>query len=439
VDRDWFNQCGECVMWTQIYDEQGRPLGPAAEELFFDELKKSYSLAAKIEMLDTNFNPIEDGNLRTKCICTPEGQLQNVITDGSIDVDRTRGTRRTAEFTILNPTAEFTPATGDFDPEGPWVGKVYLNRIVRTWRGLHLGHRHLYVPVGTFMIDIADVLVEQNMSLVNLTLSDLWKKLTKSYFGREVVYPENTYYNEIIRDLITPSGINLEGRMAANIDRLPTRDEPDKKTNMKVKFKEGDSRGDKLKELCDRWGIDAYFDPMGVFVTEDRRDPKDKKVAWTYASKPLDDDGRGGMLLSMRRSFNDDNLYNKVIIIGTGDRQGENKPPVRASREDNNPRSKTNIQLIGERVYLFSSDKISTQNEADRALDRAWRLRFQLSEEIESNVLVNPALEADDVIRFYEPDFAKIDGRYRLSAFNIPFVTSRQTLRASNIIMGEDL
>jgi hypothetical protein len=144
-------------------------------------------------------------------------------------------------------------------------------------------------------------------------------------------------------------------------------------------------------------------------------------------------------LLSMRRSFNDDNLYNKVIIIGTGDRQGENKPPVRASREDNNPRSKTNIQLIGERVYLFSSDKISTQNEADRALDRAWRLRFQLSEEIESNVLVNPALEADDVIRFYEPDFAKIDGRYRLSAFNIPFVTSRQTLRASNIIMGEDL
>ena len=426
-------------MWTQIYDERGKALGESDKNFFFDEIRKTYSLAAKIEMLDTEFNPIEDGSVRTKCACTPDGQLQNVITDGNIDVDRSRGTRRTAEFTILNPSSEFTPATGDFDPEGPWVGKIYLNRIIRAWRGIHLGYRHLYVPVGTFMIDIADVLVEQNMSMVNLTCSDLWKKLTKSYFGREKIYEKNTYYNEIIRDLITPSGIPQSGKMAANIDKLPTRSEADKKTNAKIKFAEGDSRGDRLKELCDGWGIDAYFDPMGVFVTEDRRDPKDKKVVWSFSSGEIDEDGRSGGLISMRRSFNDDNLYNKVIIIGTGDRQGENKKPVRSSREDNNPRSKTNISLIGERVYLFSSDKISTQAEADRAVDRAWRLRFQLSEEIEASVLVNPALEADDMVRFYEPDFAKIDGRYRLSAFDIPFITSRQQLRAANIIHGEDL
>jgi hypothetical protein len=426
-------------MWNVVYDENGVALGKNDAEFFFGELKKTYSLAAKIEMLDTDFNPIEDGSLSTKCTCNEDNQLQDVITDGNIDVDRSRGTRRTAVFTILNPSSEFTPATGDFDPEGPWVGKIYLNRIIRAWRGLHLGSRHLYVPVGTFMVDIADVLVEQNMSLVNLTCSDLWKKLTKSYFGREKIYDKNTYYNEIIRDLITPSGIPQSGKMAANIDKLETRDVADRKTNTKIKFAEGESRGDRLKEICDRWGIDAYFDPMGVFVTEDRRDPKDKKVAWSFESKEVDESGRSGGLISMRRSFNDDNLYNKVIIIGTGDRQGESKKPVRVSREDNNPRSKTNISLIGERVYLFSSDKISTEAEANRALNRAWKLRFQLSEEIEASVLVNPALEADDMVRFYEPDFVKIDGNYRLSAFDIPLITSRQQLRAANIIHGDDV
>jgi hypothetical protein len=427
-------------MWTSIYDENGHELtGDKADDYFFDQLKRTYSSASKIEMLDTGFNPIEGGNIRTKCICTPEGQLQNVITDGSIDIDRTRGTRRTAEFTILNPTAEFTPATGDFDPEGPWVGKIYLNRIIRAWKGLHLGHRHLYVPVGTFMVDIADVLVEQNMSLVNLTCSDLWKKLTKSYFGREITYDKGTKYNNIIRDLIEPSGIPLEGDMASVIDTLDTRSSEDQRTNIKFKFKEGDSRGDKLKELVDGWGIDAYFDPMGIFRTEDRHDPKDKRPVWAFSSKEQDDDGRNGGLISLRRSFNDDNLYNKVIIVGTGERQGDEKGPVRASREDHNPRSKTNIELIGERVFLFSTDKINRPAEAERALDKAWRLRFQLSEEIEANVLVNPALEADDVVRIFEPDFCKIDGTYRVQAFNIPFVTQRQTIRCANIIRGDDL
>lgn len=424
-------------MWTSIYDEKGNELkGEAPRNFFFDELKKTYSIASKIEMLDTSFNQIDSGSLRTKCICSDEGQLQNVITDGSIDVDRSRGTRRTAEFTILNPTAEFTPATGDFDPEGPWVGKVYLNRILRAWRGLHLGHRHLYVPVGTFMIDVADVLVEQNMSLVNITCSDLWKKLTKSKFNRDVVYERNTLYNTIIRDLITPSAIPQSGKMAANIDGLPERSTDDKRTNAKIKFSEGESRGDKLKEVCDRWGIDAYFDPLGVFTTEDRR--TGKSPVWSFKSTEQDVDGRNGGLISIRRSFNDDNLYNKVIIVGTGDRQG-NKKPVRATREDHNPRSKTSIELIGERAYYFSSDKINTEGEAERALNRAWNLRFQLSEEIVAQVLVNPALEADDFVQFYEPNFAKIDAKYRLQSFDIPFVTSRQTLNARNIIREDDL
>ncbi len=291
------------------------------------------------------------------------------------------------------------------------------------------------------MVDIADVLVEQNMSLVNLTLSDLWKKLNKSYMGHPKTYQENTLYNDIIYDLIAPSEIPTSGRMAANIDNLHDRDVPDRKTNTKVKLEEGESRGDRLKDLCRHWGIDVFFDPMGIFTTQDRmaHNHADRQPVWTFKSSPTDKEGRHGGLVSIRRSFNDDNLYNKVVIIGTGDKKGTRKKPIRVSREDNHTKSKTSIDLIGERVYFHSTDKIHSLHEANVALDKAWKLRFQLSEEIEAGVLVNPALEANDMVRFLEPDFAKLDGTYILNAFDIPFVTSKQTVKAANIIRTEDL
>ena len=272
------------------------------------------------------------------------------------------------------------------------------------------------------------------MSLVNLVMSDRWKMLTKSYFGRNKTYEKNTLYTDIIEDILRAAQINLNGRWGADIDMLRERDAEDRKTNAKIQFKIGDSRGDKLKELCDRWGIDAYFDPMGIFRTEDRRNEDDREVVWRFYSGQSTST-RNGRLVSLKRSFNDDNLYNHVIVIGTGGEDGrEKKGVVRATRENNNPNSVTNIDRIGDRVYLIQSDKISKQYEANKALERAWNLRFQLSESIEAQVISNPALEADDVVRFTEKEFSKLDDTYRLQRFNVPLVSSLQTVQAVNIV-----
>ncbi len=425
-------------MWQMVYDERGTKVG--GWSTFESQLVTNHEPIVKVDMLDDDLNPIGDF-IRTACVCTRQrGEITNLVSDGNIDVDTTRGTRRTAELTVLNPTAEFTPVTEDFDPEGRWVGKVYLNRNVRIWRGVHVGKKHLYVPVGTFMVDACEVLVEQNMSLVNLTMSDHWKKLTKSFFGGQKIYDPDQpgdpkRYNAIIRDLIESAGIPTSGKYAAVLDTLSERNDNDKQIDKKLKFERGESRGEKLKELVRKWGIDAYFDPMGVFRTEDKKDDDDKKIIWTFASQEIDAQARHGGLINISRSFNDDNLYNHVIIIGTGDE----KHTYRASRSDNNAKSKTNIDTIGDRVLLIESDRIHNQAQADRALDRAWKSRFQISEEINADVICNPALEGDDVIRVVERDFVKVDGKYRLQAFNVPLVTSRQTIRLVNIIRGDDL
>jgi len=388
-------------------------------DIFKQTLRQEHQYACKAVLLDTDFQEVEGGTIFS---ANQTNNISNFISDGNVDVDTTRGTRRTSELTLLNPTAEFTPATEDFDPEGPWVGKIYLNRVVRLYRGLYIVGTPTYVPVGTFMIDNAEILVERNMSLVVLTMSDLWKKISKSYTLKPVNYPIGTPYMLIVRDIIADTGVDQP--LAPIIDNLDGRSDDEKTLAKKLTIEEGTSRGDWLKERCAEWDIDAYFDPMGRFIVQDRKAARDKAQVWHFYSS----EDRTGMLTNVRRSFTDDNLYNHVIVIGGG---ADN--PIRRERVDTNPSSKTNIDLIGDRVWMIKDDKIDSGAKADKALNKAWDVRFQITETVQCDTICNPALEGDDVIRITEKDYAKIDSQYRLSRFTVPLVSSRQTIQVTNI------
>lgn len=413
-------------MWTKVFNKNGRVVD-GGWSTFQEAITSEHQPLVMVDLLDENLKPVGD-KLWTGGASSRRGELQNLVSDGNIDVDVERGTRRTGELTLLNPTSEFTPALDGFDHEGPWSGKIYLNRRIRIWRGVKVGEMELFVPVGTFMIDSTEVIIEQNMSLVNLTMSDMWKKLTKSHFGYNKTYPKGTLYNDIIRDMLDSAGVHRRG-----LDTLSGRDSADRKTTSPVKISRGDSRGEKLKELAKAWNIDIYADPMGVVRSEDRKEYEDKRTVWRFMSGELDAYNRNSGLISLTRSFNDDNLYNHVVIIGTGDP----KNTVRAQKKDT--KTKLSVNNIGDRVFIKEFEKISTQAQADAALKRIWKRRVQLSESINAEVICNPALEGDDVIRFVERDRAKVDSKYRLRRFNVPLVTSKQTVEAANIIRGEDL
>lgn len=395
-------------------------------------LVKGHTVVCKVVLLDTDFNEVEDDTIFSK---QQTNEITNFISDGNIDVDTTRGTRRTAELTLLNPTAEFTPSTGNFKSEGPWTGKIYVNRIIRIYRGIVVSGSPVYIPAGTFMVDNCEVQVQQNASLVVLTLSDLWKKLTKSNFTKDEFYPKGTLYNAIMEQLLWDAGVfdplNLNSKIVPNLDRLTDRDPDERVTSSDISFSQGDSRGDKLKELLPSWGIDAYFDPMGRFVSQDRKDPKDKDVVWKFYSSIKGD----GMMVSLTRSFNDDNLYNHVVVVGSGNP----KKTVRVEKRETDPRSKISIDRIGDRVMIIDSQTISTDKEAKKALNKAWKNRFQLSEAIELEAICNPALEGDDVIKVTEATYAKIDDTYRIVRFSIPLVTARQVIQCTNILHQEDV
>lgn len=421
-------------MWTQTYDRHGSIVNGGWTHLE-EAIKGEHQPIIKVDMLDASLNSFGKYILSTGQGGSELGNFTDVVSDGSIDVDYDRGTRRTAELTLLNPSAEFTPTTAGYESEGEWSGLFYINRIVRIWRGANTNHGELYVPVGTFMIDAPEIIVEENMSLANLTMSDLWKKLTKSFYGYNKKYVKGTLYNTIIKDLLDSAGVPRTGKYAANLSALAGRDLADRKTTNAVKFSIGDSRGERLKELVKAWNIDAYFDPLGVFKTEDRESDRSKAVRWTFESKSIDNKGQNGGLVSLTRSFNDDNLYNHVIIIGTGNE----KNTVKASRSITRETSKFNIATIGDRVFLKESDKIGTQAQANKALERIWAKKIQFSETINAEVICNPGLEADDKIRIIEGTHALVNDTFRLRKFNVPLITSKQTIEVTNTIRDEDL
>jgi hypothetical protein len=271
--------------------------------------------------------------------------------------------------------------------------------------------------------------------MVNLTLSDQWKRLTKSIMGFNKKYIKGTGYRAIIADLLAPVGLPTSGPLVPYIDQLVNRPVADRRINKPVQLERGMNRGEVLKELTWDWGLDAYFNVNGKFISTDRKKQVQKKNVWTFESRDHDEYGRHGGLVSLTRSFNDDNLYNHVIVIGTGAKKGGIR---RKSIVDDRPNSKIRRAVIGDRVFLKETDKLSTQEEVNKAARRIWANRFQLSENIKAEVICHPGLDADDKVRIIERKFAKVDGYYRLTRITTPLVTSRQEIEATVILRGDD-
>lgn len=387
------------------------------DQAFRQELRKpSHQVVSKAILLDSNYTEIRNGAFYT----AGADEIQDLIVDGNVDIDISRGTRRTGTLTILNKGGAFTP-DGDIND---YEGKFYINRHIRLFRGVVLaGGTALYAPIGTFMIDNIDTIVERNISLINLTLSDPWKKLNKSLVTRTQTFAIDTPINSVIRTLATQAGADyplppvldpLTGRAAGTID-----------LNGKLTIERGESRGDVIKMIANKFGVDIYFNQEGRLVSQDRKAPKDAAEVWHFYSSPE----MTGMLQSVTRSLTDDNLYNHVFVIGLGNEQ----LPVIFERKNTAAGSFASVSRIGDRVRILEDQTWKTQAQVNAAGEKLWAKAYNLFEEVTIDVICNPALEADDVIRVTEP-LSKLNNTYRIQQMNVPLTTSKQTIKLTRNI-----
>lgn len=420
---------------------------------FIEAITKEHQQAVRVTFLDLQFRQVSDYGQLDSCFCNDANKnVSNFISDGNIDVDTERLIRRTAELTILNPTNQFTPrrSTDTDTDDNPAVDKslagyIYLNRYVRIERGVHLPNKqHIYAPVGTFMIDVAEIIAERNMTVVNLTLSDLFKRASKSIFRTTKKYDAGTKYNVIIDDLLNDSGLAGD-RFRGSMDSLSERPDASTKISKALKFERGDNRGDKLKELCDKWDIDIYFNPMGKVVTEDKRSDKvlSKNSVFTFSTS-LERKPREGMIVSLRRSLSDDNLFNRLIVVGTQN----DKSPVVVEKANTNQKTRTSISQLGDRTKYLETSRASTTEEANKILEKQWKKNSQLEETVSIDCICVPILEGNDVISIIDTLYTGIGTEkktssagkpYRLKRFNVPLVTSRQQIEVTDTVGTDEL
>ena len=369
-----------------------------------------------MHVLDTDFNTVAEFH----DIGDHSASAADTIIDGNVDVDVTRLTRRTFTANLLNDDAVWTPGSD-------WSGTFYVNRLVRFYRGIDYGGGHEFAtehgahssseemaPIGTFMIDHADVAVERNMSIVVLTGSDLWKKFSKSGFPAAKSWPVGTAINTIIAYIAGEAGVTQ-----LNLDPLSSRVTADTQTAKTFAVEQGDNRGEAISRLCVDAGIDVYFDTLGRFTTQDFKTPGDAAVVYTY------DPDDNNNLLTIKASYTDENLYNSVLVVGTQDKDNL----IWARVRDTDPLSVTSVARIGERLFVHESDSIGTQAVADAVATRLFYQKVLINEDITLEVICNPAYEGNDVIRVKEQDFSKLDRDYRIQAFTVPMSTSKQTIR----------
>lgn len=373
-------------------------------------LKEVQEVRSKIEILDTDFNTIE--------VFGSGGPGRNFI-DGIVDADISRGTRRTMTASLINEGGEFSPTS-------QWGGLFYVNRIVRLYRGLVVGGQPdaeevEFIPIGTFMIDKTETIVERSMSSVVMSGSDLWKKFHKAQYTAPTSYPSGMLINDFVRQIAAESGVT---KLA--LDPLSSRTANSDRLQVSIAFEKGDIKGDALKQVCDNYSIDIYFDPMGTLVTEDKRSPASRSPVWSYGYT----DQGADLAYLIRSVTDDDRLYNHVHVSGTGNEE----VVYTAERMDTDPLSPTNINRIGDRVYRMSSGVLASQESVDMAANSLFYSTRIIGQSVNMEAICHPAIEGNDVLTVIEPNYTDLATEFIVETFSIPLITSRQKIMMKRVV-----
>lgn len=311
---------------------------------------------------------------------------------------------------------------GEFSPNSQWGGLFYVNRLIRLFRGLVIGNNQVeYIPVGTFMVDKTETLVERNLSSVVLSGSDLWKKFSKSQYVEPTSYPKGMMLNDFIAQVSTEAGVTKRV-----LDALSNRTASSDRLQAAVSFEKGDTRGDALMQVCTAYSVDIYFDPMGTLVTEDLRSPGSRSTVWTYGYT----DQSADLAYLIRSVTDDERLYNHVHVSGTADEENI----FTAERKDTDPLSPTNINRIGDRVYRMSSGVLASQESVDLAANSLFYSTRIIGQTVNLEAICHPAIEGNDVLSVIEPRYTELATSFIVNTFNVPLLTSRQKISMKRVV-----
>lgn len=168
------------------------------------------------------------------------------------------------------------------------------------------------------------------------------------------------------------------------------------------------------REVCEAFGWDLYLDVTGTL----------RMRSLNAVGDPVASYGPGltAAVLEAEVEPTDEDVYSGVVVVGTGP---DNTTPVRGEAWDLDPDSPTySLGPFGPVPLVIRSEQVNTNAQATTSAEAKLPDVTGVSEPLTWSQLVDPWLDARDVIRHRRPELG-VDRDYRLEALTVPLEPSR--------------
>lgn len=318
------------------------------------------------------------------------------ILDGAVELDAGSQVRRSATI-VTDPALWPTKPADLLTPFGAACqidyGIVIPGQAEPEW-----------VPQGLFSLDKSSrTRSASSKSAVTVKLVDAAQRVAESRFATpQQTLVGATYVAEIAR--------LIRGVLGGT---WPVTDLTGSTAVCPVMEMNRDRWGDGIEKLADAIGAEVFFDQVGTVVIRPQPTLADP-VVW-YANT-----GPGGNILETQEEWNRDNVWNEWVISGS---RSDGTAPVTVTVADLDPKSPTYVNgNFGRKTRFYSTPLVTSAPQAT-VVGQAMLARSQgLACKVDLTLVVNPALDAGDVIGVNDTDLGT--GVHIIDKATIPLTPS---------------
>lgn len=326
--------------------------------------------------------------------------LELEVTGGQVTADRTRDVRRTVTATLTDPTGELTPVQAE-DMLAPFGNELHVERGVAFPDGTTER-----VPLGVFRLTKVSAVDSPTGLKITVAGSDRSLVVQRAQWETTYVIPSGTTTEDAITDLLTDRypdvSVNLPS-MGATTPKVV------------LDGTEHDPWRDAVN-LAKAAGWELHFDGTGAVVASRPATPSDEPVI-DYL------EGEQAVLLDLSREVSTEaSVYNGVIATAE---HSELDEPMRSVAWDDDSGSPTYyLGKFGMVPRRWSTSLATTQGQLDQAAQSMLDGLLGANEDVNWTQIVNPAIDANDVIRITRERAGLAAVRVVLDVVEIPLTAA---------------
>lgn len=359
---------------------------------YLNELAKTVRKSiVKIELLRTDESPLYTID------------LSELRTDGSLNVNKKNGLRRSVSFTLDNTTKKFFPSLDS---------NIWVNQKIKLYMGLLINGEEYLLPQGVFVLDDPTVTSD---GAVQISAVDKWSKLDGSlggFLSNIIIINAGTNLRTALKTIMSLTG-DVKDIIVDN--SLATLTLP-----YQLIHEEGSTYGSIIEELALAFSANCYYNEDGALVFEKDVSDATKGSIWTFTSENSETNYQGG-----NTSHKFSNAFNYCLVLG----DNINGAIARGVAQNNDLLSPTSIPNIGLKPMPPINDNIISTSPlaVERAKYELKRATVVLTESSISSVPLYH-LDVDRVVEIYD-DYLNFNGkRSVIDSYTIPLNNASMSL-----------